>query len=102
MTTLAANVAPETSDSGEQARDTGFAWLATLVGGAVIAGAYVDGWAHNHDKVDHSFFTAWHALLYAAVALAGVVFFGAALRNHARGQSWRNSLGRPYRLSAFG
>jgi hypothetical protein len=47
------------------------AWM--LVPGSVwfVAGLYLDGWAHNHGKVDNTFFTPWHAVFYSGyVAIA--------------------------------
>lgn len=38
----------------------------------VVAGLYVDGWAHNEGKPE-SFFTPWHGLLYSGF-LAGMVW----------------------------
>lgn len=35
----------------------------------IVLGACLDGWAHNHNKVDSSFFTPWHAVLYSGFML---------------------------------
>jgi hypothetical protein len=40
-------------------------WLVALLGCWTVGGIFLDGWAHNHGKVDSSFFTLWHALLYS-------------------------------------
>src|SRR5215469_12275517 len=42
--------------------------IAALLSALVVGGVFLDGWAHNHGKVDQSFFTPWHALLYSAFA----------------------------------
>src|SRR5262245_30599265 len=34
-----------------------FDWLAVALSAWVIGGAYLDGWAHNHGRVDDVFFT---------------------------------------------
>ena len=31
----------------------------------LVGGFFLDGWAHTHGKVDQSFFTPWHAVLYS-------------------------------------
>jgi hypothetical protein len=41
-----------------------FDWAVTALSVWVVAGLYLDGWAHNHGKVDETFFTPWHAVLY--------------------------------------
>ncbi|HEU5423123.1 MAG TPA: hypothetical protein VFU72_06255 [Nitrolancea sp.] len=51
-----------------QALDWAVAGLSVLVTG----GFTLDVWAHNHGKVDKSFFTPWHAILYTSVALTGL------------------------------
>jgi Tol biopolymer transport system component len=40
----------------------------------LVVGIYLDGWAHNHAKVD-SFFTPWHAVLYSGYAANAAVLF---------------------------
>jgi hypothetical protein len=39
-------------------------WVLLATSAWTVAGIYLDGWAHNHGKVD-SFFTPWHAVLYS-------------------------------------
>ena len=69
---------------------------------AIVFGLYIDGWAHNHGFVDDSFFTPWHAVLYGAVGLAGLVLVLSHFRNVSQGYRWRNALPPGYRLSLFG
>lgn len=52
-----------------------------ILSALLIAGVYQDGWAHNHGKVDESFFTPWHFILYGTMALSGIVLFVVGLRN---------------------
>src|SRR5271166_2443779 len=40
-----------------------FDWIMGILCCALVAGVVQDGWAHNHGKVDESFFTPWHAML---------------------------------------
>src|SRR5262245_27710062 len=43
--------------------------FAALLSAAFVGGLFLDGWAHNHGKVDQSFFTPWHAILYSSYAI---------------------------------
>ncbi|GAA3193250.1 hypothetical protein [Actinocorallia longicatena] len=54
-----------------------FAWGTVLFASWVAVGAHIDAWAHNHGKVDTSFFTPWHALLYTGV-LCTMAYLGLA------------------------
>ena len=49
-------------------------WAMALISCVIVFGLFIDGWAHNHDRVDESFFTPWHALLYGAVGISGLRF----------------------------
>ncbi len=65
-----------------------FDWMVVLLGAWFIAALYTDGWAHAHMTVE-TFFTPWHAFLYAAyLAFAGLLVW-TVLLNHWRGASWR-------------
>jgi hypothetical protein len=77
-------------------------WLVTLLGCWTVGGIFLDGWAHQHGKVDSSFFTIWHGLLYSGyLALTGVLFI-ALLINHRAGYSWQKALPVGYNLSVVG
>jgi hypothetical protein len=65
-------------------------------------GATLDNWAHFHGKVDESFFTPWHAVLYGMMALVGVFLGATALINLRRGFTWTRSLPPGYMLSLLG
>lgn len=99
---------PMNSAAGRaQARDyppgsVRFDWVAAGLSVWLIGGLYLDGWAHNHGKVDQVFFTPWHAVLYSG-ALAMIVFLGFnQIRNTAKGYTWRNALPQGYLLSLAG
>ncbi len=77
-------------------------WLMALICCAIVFGLYIDGWAHNHGFVDDSFFTPWHAVLYGAVGLSGLVLVVSHFRNVSRGHRWSNALPPGYRLSLVG
>ena len=57
-----------------------FDWAMGVLSVLLIAGIYQDGWAHNHGKVDETFFTPWHFILYGTMALSGIVLFVVGLR----------------------
>lgn len=80
----------------------GFDWAMMLLGSVFLGGLYLDGWAHNHGKVDDSFFTVWHAFFYSGFALVALVLFGTLLVNRLRGLSWHNALPQGYQLSLLG
>ena len=81
---------------------TRFDLIASLLSLLTAGGVYLDGWAHNHDRVDQSFLTPWHAVLYGGVALTGLFLGVVALSNHSRGLAWKEALPRAYRLSFLG
>ncbi|MEZ4662016.1 MAG: hypothetical protein R2911_31080 [Caldilineaceae bacterium] len=74
-----------------------FDWAMLVLGTIFLGGLYLDGWAHNHGRVDNSFFTVWHAFFYSGFGLVMLLLMGTLLWNHSRGMSWR---GAAQRLSA--
>ncbi|GAB3682990.1 hypothetical protein GCM10027589_52700 [Actinocorallia lasiicapitis] len=81
---------------------TAFAWGTVLFASWVSFGAHIDAWAHNHGKVDESFFTPWHALLYFGV-LCTMVFLGlGVLRGVRAGRSPFHALPVGYQQSFVG
>src|SRR5450755_2727613 len=81
----------------------GFDWLMGVLAVLLIGGLDLDIWAHSHGKVDQSFFTPWHAVLYGAMALNGIVL-GIVMANNVlrRGYPWRRALPEGYGLSLVG
>lgn len=67
-----------------------------------LGGLYIDGWAHNHGKVDNTFFTPWHAILYSTFGLIGIFLTLNAVRNLSRGYRLRRALPEGYVLSLLG
>jgi hypothetical protein len=63
------------------ASSAAFDWAMAALTVVLMGGVIQDGWAHAHGKVDQSFFTPWHAVLYASMAVNGLVLGGIALRN---------------------
>lgn len=79
-----------------------FDWLMSMMGFIFVAGLYLDGWAHAHGKVDNTFFTPWHAVLYSGYLINALLLIGTAYINHTRGYSWRRAIPRGYELSLIG
>ncbi len=75
-----------------------FDWLVTFTGFWITTGLFVDGWAHTHGKVDDSFFTPYHGLLYSGLLAAGIVAAIVGYQNFKRGHRWFNVLPRGYEL----
>ena len=67
-----------------------------------VGGLFTDGWAHTHDKVDQSFFTPWHAILYSGWMVVVLFLVITAQVAHARGVTWRNAVPPGYFLSLIG
>jgi hypothetical protein len=77
-------------------------WLLAGLSVWLIGGFYIDLWAHAHGKVDDTFFTPWHALLYTGAASFGVVLGLVAIFGKPRGIPVRDVLAPPYRLAFLG
>ncbi|HZY99633.1 MAG TPA: hypothetical protein VFE36_08675 [Candidatus Baltobacteraceae bacterium] len=79
-----------------------FDWLMAALAFLMICGPLIDGWAHTHNQVDQSFLTPWHAVLYGAMVVNGLVLLGAGVVGLRRGYSFRNALPPGYWVSALG
>jgi len=79
-----------------------FDWIVSVLCALLIGGVWLDNWAHTHGKVDKSFFTPWHAVLYSAFAVAAVFLVMSLVRNHNKGYPWREALPPGYDLSLLG
>lgn len=76
-------------------------WVAVLCAW-FVAGLFVDGWAHNNGRVDDSFLTPWHAVLYSGFAAVGALLVYSHFRNVQRGYAWLRALPQGYLLALFG
>ena len=56
-----------------------FDWAMIVLSLWFVGGLFVDGWAHTHNKVDQSFFTPWHAILYSGWAVTALFLVITAL-----------------------
>jgi len=79
-----------------------FDWIATLLSLTFLGGVYLDGWAHSHGRVDDTFFTPWHAVLYSGFLAMAALLLGRAVWRLARGAHWRAALPDGYGLSLAG
>ena len=81
---------------------SGFDWTMVLLSAWLLGGAYVDGWAHDHGKVDDTFFTPWHALFYSGYLAVAIYLMWQCIRQIARGIPWRQALPPGYGWSLAG
>src|SRR5436305_14731053 len=79
-----------------------FEWIVVALCSWLMAGAYLDAWAHRHLARLETFFTPWHGVLYSGI-FAILIFLGvSALRNQARGHRLDQALPAGYNLSLLG
>src|SRR5579862_2557486 len=88
--------------AGYPADSLRFDWIVSLLSTLFVIGIFIDGWAHNHNKVDNTFFTPWHAMLYGGFAIVGAFLAVVMGWNFARGYPIRRALPRGYALSMVG
>jgi hypothetical protein len=91
-----------TTQTGQVAGGMLFDWCFTLLATILVCGVFLDGWAHNHGKVDQSFFTPWHAVLYSAYVLVAIFLALTLLSNHQKGYSWRRAVPAGYEAPVLG
>jgi hypothetical protein len=97
-----AEVVAATFSGVAEASNIGFDWMFILLCTWLTGGIFLDGWAHAHGKVDQSFFTPWHAVLYSGY-LAVAIFLAVTLaRTHTKGAAWRHAYPAGYGSAIFG
>ncbi len=79
-----------------------FDWIMMSLSLLFLGGLYLDGWAHNHGRVDNSFFTIWHAFFYSGFALVSLLLVGTLVVNRLRGFAWSQALPTGYQPSLLG
>jgi len=82
--------------------DRRFSLAVSVLGLVFVTGVHVDGWAHNHGRVDDTFFTPWHGLLYATYLVVAAVMLARVFRARAAGSPWREAVPDGYALSLVG
>jgi hypothetical protein len=68
----------------------------------LVGGAFVDGWAHTHGKVDATFFTPWHAAFYTGFLAVAGALVGALVHQRVRRGVWQHALPPGYNLALLG
>ena len=64
---------------------------------------FLDGWAHTHGRVDDTFFTPWHAVLYGGFLAMALLLVARAAWGVARhGLSWHRAMPDGYGLALAG
>jgi hypothetical protein len=79
-----------------------FDWIASVLSLVFLGGLYLDGWAHTHGRVDDTFFTPWHAVLYSGFFAMAVFLLGHVAWRVTRGAALRAALPDGYALSLAG
>src|SRR5712691_8966606 len=105
MATTEDSMSLETTQTAAKSHPYGgikFDWTATILCTLLIGGVYLDGWAHAHGKVDSTFFTPWHAVLYSGFAIVGAFLILNLVRNRIKGYPWLDALPPGYNVSLLG
>jgi len=84
------------------ADDHRFDWVMAVLSAWLIGGAFVDGWAHTHGKVDTTFFTPWHAVFYTGFLAVAGALVGALVRQRTHQGTWQQALPPGYNLALLG
>lgn len=75
--------------------------LGVVFGLWMIAGLFLDGWAHDNNKPE-TFFTPWHGLLYSGFIAAGGTALAVTLRHRRAGVPLRQTLPMGHGLTMVG
>jgi hypothetical protein len=70
--------------------------------GWFVGGLFLDGWAHNHHRVDNTFFTPWHAVFYSGFLAVALLLGGALALSMLRGRTWLDATPAGYELAMLG
>src|SRR5205085_11730046 len=89
-------------DRGSVRPPRGFEGTVVALSIWLMAGAYLDAWAHRHLTQLETFFTPWHAVLYSGMPALLIFLATTALRNQARGNEPDRMLPTGYGLSPVG
>lgn len=96
-----AQPAPDASTEGEApiaGSDRIDGLVPSLLGLWMVAGLFLDGWAHDEQRPE-SFFTPWHGVLYSGFAAAATSALYQAWRRRRPGRRWREVLPRGHGLT---
>lgn len=90
------------SNGSLEARTRSLDLATSLLSVALVGGFYIDLWAHSHGRVDETFLTPWHGILYASAGLMGGFLLYHFLRGRREGHTWKEALPFGYGLSIIG
>ncbi|MBX3002242.1 MAG: hypothetical protein KF893_27200 [Caldilineaceae bacterium] len=79
-----------------------FDWAMVILSAIFVGGLFLDGWAHNHGKVDESFFTPWHAFFYGGFLLTALALISVVVVNRRRGHGLFASIPDGYKTTLTG
>jgi len=79
-----------------------FDWIMIFLCGWLLAGVYIDGWAHNHFNIIDTFFTPWHAVLYSGFLAIAIFLLVSLIRNVLKGYPWWSAVPPGYGFSLIG
>lgn len=77
-------------------------WAVAALSVWLLGGLFLDGWAHNHGRVDDSFFTPWHAVFYSGFVAVAAFIGWTLVRNVAQGYPWTRALPAGYEAALLG
>ncbi len=67
----------------------------------IVAGFFLDAWAHGHVPIEN-FFTPYHAAFYSGMLALVLVVAGFAMHHRSYGKPWRDCIPQPYHLALLG
>ncbi|HKW91416.1 MAG TPA: hypothetical protein VJX92_05915 [Methylomirabilota bacterium] len=102
ITRTAASTGRDTTRSDFPPGSLGFDWVMSVLCGVFLGGLFLDGWAHTHGRVDNTFFTPWHAVLYSGYLLVALFLIATTGWNRRRGHPWLRALPAGYDWSLVG
>ncbi len=105
MATITQSAQPQTkptAQSGYPESSLRFDWAATILACIYIAGLWIDGWAHFHNRTDNTFFTPWHFLFYSAFGMTAAFVGYNQWRNLNKGYTFQKALPKGYWLALIG
>lgn len=112
--------APRAAEMAQPVAGVAFTWIMVILCGWLLGGLYLDGWAHNHEKLDinllspsdlsrtftppglPSILTTWHAPYYTGLLAVGGFLGVVLMRDRGTGYPWRRALPAGYGLSLLG
>jgi hypothetical protein len=79
-----------------------FDWLMSILTTWLVAGFYIDGWAHNTHPDLETFYTPWHGVMYSGFLATALVLGSIFAYRAGRGTLWSRAMPAGYGLSLAG